>query len=253
MIAIDVSKAVNDITAQLGDLARNQVPFAASVALNRTAESVQKREVHEMKDVFNKPTPYTLSSTYIKRASKRELQATVGLKEFSGKGIPATKFLAPQITGGSRRMKRFEKALRAVGKLPEDYLAVPGSGAQLDAYGNIKPSQIVEILSYFRAFPEAGYRANMTDKTRARKAKGTKSKRGYAYFIGRPGRGRGPLGVWQRVSFGFGSALKPVLIFIRGAQYEQTLDFAFVATTTIEREFPEHFEAALRSAVATAR
>lgn len=252
MITVDVSKAVNDISEKLGHLARNQVPFAASVALNRTAQVVQKREVHEMKDVFDKPTPYTLSSTYIKRASKRDLEAIIGLKNFSGKGIPATDFLAAQITGGSRRLKRFELALRSVGKLPSNYFAVPGSGAQLDAYGNIKRSQIVEILSYFKAFPEAGYFANITDKTRKRKAKGTKSKRGYAYFIGRPGRS-GALGVWQRVSFGFGTALKPVLLFVERASYEPLFDFAFVATTTIEREFPQHFEAALASAIATAR
>lgn len=252
MITIDVTKAVGEISAKLGHLARNQMPFAASVALNRTVESVQKREIHEMKDVFNRPTPYTLASTYIKLSTKRDLEARVALKDFSGKGIPATKFLAPQIAGGSRRLKRFEKALRAVGRLPDDYFAVPGTGAQLDNYGNIKPSQIVEILSYFRAFPEAGYRANMTDKTRSRKAKGTKSKRGYSYFIGRPGR-RGALGVWQRVSFGFGTALKPVLIFVRGAQYQQLFDFEYVAATTIDREFPSHFEAALTAAVATAR
>lgn len=252
MLTVDVSKAVGELTDKLGKLAYAQMPYAASVALNRTAEEIQRREIHEMKDVFDRPTPWTLSGTFVKRASKANLQASVGLKDFAGKGIPASKFLAPQIAGGSRRLKRFEKALRSAGHLPEDFRAVPGSGAELDSYGNIKPSQIVQILSFLRAFPEAGYRANMTDKKRMRLARGTKSKRGFTYFIGRPG-GRAPLGVWQRIGFAGGTAVKPVLIFVRHAQYQAVFDFGYVATTTAERAFPSHFEAALADAVRTAR
>ena len=251
MLTIDVSKAVSDLGSQLDRLTREQIPFAASVALNNTADKILEREHHEMRDVFDRPTPWTLGSLFVKRSSKANLEAQVGLKDFAGKGIPATKFLPPQIIGGGRRLKRFEKALRAAGHLPEDFRAVPGSGAQLDAYGNIKPSQIVQIISFFRAFPEAGYRANMTDKKRNRLARGTRSKRGFTYFIGRPG-GRAPLGVWQRVQFGWGTAVKPVLIFVRHAQYRAIFDFEFVARTTAEREFPIEFARSFEAAVRTA-
>jgi hypothetical protein len=251
MITVDVSKTVAELTDKLGKFAYQQMPYAASVALNKTAEDMQRAEVHEMRDVFDRPTPYTLSSTYVKRSTKRDLRATVGLKDFSGKGIPATKFLAPQIAGGGRRLKRFERALRAAGHLPEDFRAVPGSGAKLDQYGNIMPSQIVQILSYFRAFPEAGYRANMTDKRKRTMARGGKGRLGFTYFIGRPG-DRLPLGVWQRSSMGrFG--IKPVLIFVREARYQALFDFEYVATTTAMRVFPMHFETALADAVRTAR
>jgi len=252
MITVDVSKTVAELTDKLGRLAYAQMPFAASVALNKTADDIQRAEVHEMRDVFDRPTPYTLSSTYVKRSTKATLQATVGLKDFSGKGIPATKFLAPQISGGGRRLKRFERALRAAGHLPEDFRAVPGNGAKLDQYGNILPSQITQILSYFRAFPEMGYRANMTEKRKRSMNKGSKRGMGYAYFIGRPG-DRLPLGVWQRFGFSRGSAIRPVLIFVRQAHYQALFDFEFVAQTTAMRAFPMHFETALTDAMRTAR
>jgi hypothetical protein len=252
MITVDVSKTIAELTDKLGKLAYSQMPYAASVALNKTAEDIQRAEVREMRDVFDRPTPYTLSSVYVKRSTKATLQATVGLKDFSGKGTPATKFLKSQITGGGRRLKKFERALRVAGHLPEDYRAVPGSGARLDQYGNIMPSQITQILSYFRAFPEMGYRANMTDKRRRALAKGSKRIQGFAYFIGRPG-DRLPLGVWQRFGFSRGSAIRPVLIFVRQAQYQALFDFEYVAQSTAQRAFPAHFEAALADAMRTAR
>lgn len=252
MLTVDVSATMAEMNAKLGDLTRRQFPYAAALALTRTAQEIQKREVHEMRDVFDRPTSYTLSSTFIKPATKAHLEATVGLKDFSGKGIPASKFLAAQITGGSRRLKRFERALKAVGHLPDDYRVVPGNGAQLDVHGNIKPSQIVQILSYFQAFPEAGYRANMSQRRRRRLARGTKVKQGFEYFIGRPG-DRLPLGVWQRTAFARGTAIKLVFMFVRQANYEAVFDFEHVAVTTATRAFLPNFRSALTEAMHTAR
>ena len=251
-LTVDVAATMADLNAKLGDLTRRQLPYASALALTRTVQEIQQREVHEMRDVFNRPTPYTLSSTFIKPATKSSLQATVGLKDFAGKGIPAAKFLAAQITGGARRLKRFERALRSAGHLPEDYRVVPGRGAELDSYGNIKPSQIVQILSYLRAFPEAGYRANMTDRRRKRLARGTKAKQGFTYFIGRPG-DRLPMGVWQRYAFARGSAVKPVFIFVRQAHYEAVFDFEYVAVSTAHSVFHRHLSSALAEAMRTAR
>lgn len=251
-ITVDVSKAVGDLSAKLGAFANRQVPYAAALALTRTAQDAQQAELREMRDVFDRPTPWTMSGTYVRPATRTNLQASVGLKDFAGKGIPAATFLAPQIAGGARRLKRFESALKAAGHLPDDFRVVPGSGAQLDAYGNIKPSQIVEILSYLRAFPEAGYRANMTDRRRQRLARGSKTKQGFTYFIGRPG-DRGPLGVWKRYAFARGTAVRPILIFVRQAYYRAVFDFEYVATTTATRAFPVQFETALAEAMRTAR
>lgn len=206
-----------------------------------------------MKDVFDRPTPYTLSSVFIKPSTKSSLTAVVGLKDQATKAIPASKFLQAQITGGPRRLKRYEVSLRAAGVLPPDYFTVPGKAAALDAYGNMATSQIIQILSYFRAFPEAGYRANSTEKTRARLARGTRKKMGVSYFVGSPGGGKLPLGIWMRVHSGFGQALRPILIFVQYAQYQPIFDFKYVAENVIKKEFSNELSRAFSEAVGTAK
>lgn len=230
-----------------------QIPFASARALTRTAQLVQAAEVHEISDVFRQPTPYTLSAVALRPATKESQSAYVWIKSDSAKGTPAEKYLSAEIEGGSRSLKRFELALRSVGALPDSYYAVPGSGAKVDSYGNMDRGQIVQILAFFKAFPEAGYRANITTAGRQRLAKGTKAKQGFAYFVGRPAGGKLPLGVWQRTSFAHGSSIRPVLIFVPSVLYEPIFDFYFVASTIITRNMDKEFRSALADAVASAR
>ncbi len=254
MINISVQHDFDKLTASLDDMAKNQVPFALARALNDTADAVQAAEVREMKDVFDRPTPTTLNAVYVKRATKGNLIAEIGLKNFAGKGIPATKYLAAEIDGGSRRLKRFEVALVRAGVMPEDMRAVPGEAAQMDAYGNMLGSQIVQILSFFKAFPELGYKANMSDKRRAQLAKGSKTRQGFAYFVGRPAGGKLPLGIWQRFQFARGSsAIKPVLIFVPHTIYQAVFDFGYVVQKTVDRTFPASFQQRMAEAMATAK
>ena len=172
MIQVKVH-GLESLKSKLASVPR-QIAYATAPALTRTAKAVEEKQKREMRDVFDRPTPYTLSSTYTKPATKGKLVAEVGLKNFASKATPAVKFLKAQVRGGSRRMKRYEKALQAVGAMPAGFRAVPGSAAQMDMYGNIKPSQIVQILSWFKAFPEMGYKANMSGKRRASLQKGSK-------------------------------------------------------------------------------
>lgn len=255
MIKIDVRMDIDRALQKLRDVTERQVPYATALALNKTADAVKDAEIKEMKDVFDRPTPITLDSLFVKRATKYQLTATVGIKDFMGKGTPASKWLAAQIKGGSRHLKKFEKALQSVGALPPGYFVVPGSACKLDQYGNIPGSLITQLLSYFNAFPEMGYRANMTAKRRALLAKGSAKKgtQGVVYFVGQPAGGKLPLGIWARYTFHAGSAIKPVLIFVRHAQFQKLFDFEYVARKTVEKEFPAQFRAAIAEAMRTAR
>lgn len=229
----------------------SQIPFATSLAINRTAGRVKDAEYKEMVDVFDRPTPYTLNSLYVLPSTKQDLRAVVALKDqgAAGKGTAADKYLTPEIKGGGRVLKRFERAFRAAGVLPDGYYIVPGAGAPLDAYGNVPPSFIVKILSYFKAFGEQGYHANIRDKRRAK----LKSQ-GIEYFASKdgvgPAGGKLPPGVWMRVShatggaFGGSSSLKPIFIFVKSVLYPQRFDFQYVAQQTIAREFPDQMKAA---------
>src|SRR6185369_12985592 len=97
MIGIKVDiKGLDAVRARVAGLGK-QVRFAAAVALTKTAKAVEVAEKHEMSDVFDRPTPNTINSTYVKPATRQTLTAEVGIKNFAGKGIAASKYLAAQI------------------------------------------------------------------------------------------------------------------------------------------------------------
>jgi hypothetical protein len=249
MISINISSDIDKLTGSLTDMARKQIPYATARALTETAKLVKKAEEREIIRVFDRPTPYTQRSIYFKPANKHTLSARVWLKDDTSKGTPATKYLSPQIYGGQRTTKRFERALQRAGYLPAGWYAVPGAGAKMDRYGNMASSQIVQILSGLKAFGEEGYLANRT-------AASAKRKRNQAEFFAiKPGQRHGGLvpGVWQRHRFAHGSAVKPVLIFVSGATYQIRFKFADVAKRMAEREFGAQFQSSLAQALATAR
>lgn len=240
-----------------------QLRFATVSAINNLAFEARELEQREMLDVFDRPKPFTLKSVRVIKASREQEQIAARM-EIDNMGTesdtPAAKYLRAQVSGGGhRRLKRFERALRSVGVLPPDMYAIPASGARLDAYGNISPGQIIQILSYFRAFPDVGFRSNMTDKGRARLAAKRSRKNaaaGISYFVGRPGGSRSnsyPEGVWQRTHFAHGSSLKPVLIFVKSVKYEDIFDFGYVAEQAARKRLPALFAEAVGKAMATAR
>lgn len=251
MATINVSANVDQASKQLNAI-RKQIPFAASLAINNTARKVKEKEEHEIRDVFDRPTSYIQNSIFVKPSNKRNLTATVGIKDFTVKGNPATKILKAEISGGARRLKRYEVLLRSVGALPSGYYTVPGAAAEIDQNGNMKRSQLNKIVSYFKAFPEAGYKANSTDKTRARLAKGSKSRYGVEYFVGKVGQ-KQQLGIWQRLIGGLGARVRPVLIFVQSNNYEAVFDFEFVAVNTVKKEFDREFQVAVQRAIGSAR
>lgn len=250
MITVNIKHNIDEVVRELGPMIKAQVSYASRKAVTKTAEDVRQAQIHEMRDVFDRPTPYTLSAVENRLIKSDPPTARVWLKDFAGKGTPASKYLLTQIKGGARPIKRFESALIAAKVMPAGMIAVPASGAKFDAYGNMDRGQIVQILAYFRAFPEQGYKANMTWKTRQRLQRGTKKRVGFSYFVGAPADGKLPLGVWQRTTFAIGSAIKPVLLFADAAYYGPIFKFEYVARTTIARVFNGHFKAAMLEAKA---
>lgn len=256
MIKITPSPALR---AEVTRLARmtGQLEFAAALALTRTAQAVKAGLESEIDRVFDRPTRWTRGALFLQSAKKNRLEAKVWIKDGWGwKTTAPERWLRPQIYGGQREMKRFERALVARGIMPAGMYAIPASGAQLDAHGNMSRGQIVQIMSYFGAFGEQGYRANMTDKRKANlaKARGGKNARaGMAYFaLQKPHGGLKP-GVYQRLFLAHGRAVRPVLVFVKRAQYQQRLNFFGIGRRVADERLPDEFKKALAQALATAR
>lgn len=255
MIQISVKSDLEATVSQWARVAGDQMPYATAVALTRTAKAAKGEIERQLPSLIDRPTPYTMKGFRLYPATKLKLVAEVDFRVAMGRGTSARDYLAPLVYGGERKLKAFEMSLQRTGLLPSGYAALPGSAAKLDAYGNMSRGQIVQILSYFKAFGEQGYSANMTDKKRSSLAKGSKrtGARGFAYFIGRPGNGRLPLGVWQRISFGAaGSAIKPVIIFVAKPSYSPQLDVPGIAKRVIAERFATELQRSVAEAMRTA-
>lgn len=254
MMKFGVTSDLVSRTSAWSEAARAQAPFATAVALTRTAQDGKRAVESALPAVLDRPTPYTMGGFRLWPATKIKLRAEVDFRDSFGKGSHARDYLAPQVFGGERKAKAFERSLQRVGLLPVGMAAVPGSAAKLDAYGNMARGQIVQLLSYLRAFGEQGYRANITAKRKDALAAGGKGKRGVAYFVGRPGGGRQPLGIWQRDDFGaLGSSIKPVVLFVKAPTYRKRLDVKGITDRVITERFPVHLTTSMQQAMRSAR
>jgi hypothetical protein len=253
MLAIKLRTNLDQFRKGLSDAHQRQVPFARVTAVNIIGRGVQADIVASMKATFDRPTRWTLNATYFKPAHKADMTAFVGIREFAGKGTPAWKYLGPQMEGGPRRQKRFEKAI-AFNVPNAPAFALPASGARLNAFGNISTGQINQILSGLGA--QSDYTANTTARSSARRNKKTglihpKSRLGLsAYFIEKSTAGK-PIGVYQLVSKG---KVVPVLNFVDHAPtYNAIWPIGEIVLTSIRKHRVGAFEKAWAQALATAR
>ena len=226
----DFSKALQLIKQLKGVEMRR----ALANALNDAAYEARKTIQMEMDSSFDRVTPYIRKSVFVTLASADKLTATIEPRYLGGKGVDPQQVLEASIFGGSRKVKRSETAFRKAGILPAGFSIVPGQACPLDQYGNVKGAFIVQLITYFQAAGEQGYKANMTDKRKAKLANagrsaGYKSINGVVYFVAY-GRLRGGRtshlapGIWAK-SGTHGSNVQPILMFVRQPNYIKRLDF----------------------------
>lgn len=237
-----------------------QAQKSCAIALSMTAKhDIKPRIQAEMKRVFDNPTRYTLNSLWIKYAQVSDLTAAVWFKEPDRMG---QHYLVPQVEGGSRKLKGFERALG-------NKEFVPGRGARLNAYGNISTGQIRQFLSVLgKAEHVLGYSANITERSRKRNTK----ERDYVLITKR--HGNLYPGIYKRyqTSRGFGAktkatfkdrsktyqrgrvkkvirarGLKAIMIEGRtGHAIKPRFDFYGIATQTFHRNFAPRFWATVK-------
>lgn len=247
-------KELDSTMAQLSSRVEKQARYAAMVSINRVAWLATEATKSEMRKVFDRPTPWVIGGVRYKKATRDYLRAVIDLDFWGNKqGVAVEQVLKAEIFGGSRQKKRHEIALERVGILPPGMVVIPGSAAKLDAYGNMQAGQINQIISFFQAFGQQGYQANMSDKRKASIARGGKKQQGFTYFALRQKRGKLLPGVYQRIDFAHGSAVKPVMIFVSRATYRQRLDFYGIAQRVVDANLRPEFDKAMAEALRTAR
>lgn len=243
---VSASANTEAIAKALDKTATEQIPFATANALTAIAKLVQSGVKTVMKQRLDRPTAFTMNSLYIKAALKKKPEARVWFKDYASKGTPAAKYMAPEVHGGARGAKRFEKALIARGIMGDGQFAIPGSGAPLDQYGNVPRGLYVKVLSGLKAFGQQGYDANATNSSRS-KRKGNAQRYFVATIDGTPG-------IWERVKSGFGEGVKPLFVFTDSEpKYRVRIPFFKIAENIHKANYEREFTYALTQAIKTAK
>lgn len=253
-----------------------QMRFAAALMLTRLAQATRNDMTQQMREkIQGGPTSYTLRAMNWTKATRDNLTARVFLRtDAPSKGNPWAKVLAHLFAGGSRNWKKMEGAFLKAGILLPGYRMVAAANSwanPLDIYGNPKAALITRMISYFGAFGETGYRANMTAKSKARLAKKRRGASGYVtiqgvqYFVSR---GRGtwqgagawrngrvqnlPAGIWAKRGT-HGADVAPVFLFVKGAWYRQMFDLHGTAEKIVDKNASREFQSALHNSLRTAK
>lgn len=244
-IEFNVRDELSRALAQFTQLRTRDLPFVCATAINMTMKQVKADMRSEMERIFDAPTPFTLNSlqTY-PFATKEELTAVLRFRDFAGKGTPAGKYLAPEIYGGARRQKSFEKALSNAGLLPAGMFAVPAKpggpaneGAPLDQYGNIKGSYLNRMLSYLRANRDSTQNRSQTSKRR-------RSRAAQWFVINTEGKGL-PMGIYERKA----GVAHMVIKYVRAPMYPVRFKFGEVAQASAAKHFPANIDKAANIAI----
>jgi hypothetical protein len=248
--------SARNAAVEMRSLVGSTVPLVTAKALTFTAQRAQADIKAEMPRVFQGgATPYTLNSTRIETATATNLVARVAVKDrSSNNGTLPEDYLLPQVDGGRRKEKRFERNMRYAGVLAAGRRAVLGRSVPsnlLTPQGNLKRGEMQRILTATRTAFDPAQR-----KTASKRSK--KSARNAPYFVGGLDRvsivggelavkkGAMAPGVYRRQP---GGGIVPVLVFVRKAPtYRPRLDFTGIAQRTAEREFARTFQRLLAAA-----
>jgi hypothetical protein len=242
------------------DTSVRQAQYSAMVAVNKSAEIAKEEVRKEMRRVFDRPTPWFMNSLRVKAARDRSKPvAELAYKDAwsnSAGEVGGRTMVQPHVDGGNRHYKGMEVRLNRIGILPNGWNTVPGGAAKLDANGNMSPGQISQLLNVLGSYTESGFnKANINTRKRLAKGNAKKNVYGFTYWVnpvgGMQGRHLQP-GVYQRVTTGFGTSLKPILIFVKQAKYKSRLNFYGIAQGAFSKAYPDQFSTAFDQAMRTA-
>jgi hypothetical protein len=158
-IEFDVDALIGKVDALRGA----QLPYAGNQALKQLGFQLRGELQREMRDKFENPVPFTISSP---RYRVDGLELTVSISKDGAKGQDPARYLFPVTAegggvGGGKPayITRFTRAVRALGVVDASYYAIPflkGRGVRLNAYGNMSPGQYQQVLQGLRTGTGAG-------------------------------------------------------------------------------------------------
>jgi hypothetical protein len=134
-------------TTGIDNLLRNgskEMARALEIAMDKTVRQAKDDITAEIPKAFNSPTPYTKNSVRHTPTRNHNFIASVELKNPYRNGAPMRDhYLAPQVDGGQRRAKGFERGIGHQLVLSN----LPSTRKLLNDYGNLPVAQVKRILA----------------------------------------------------------------------------------------------------------
>lgn len=204
---ISIENNIKEVTRGLTKIQRKQIPFAASLALNKVAYQANTAIKKQAKYQLHKPTNWTLAGFLYDKSTKKNLHVVLyaagAQKGKKGRLADRNKYLIYQVEGGTR--------------FPDGRaIIVPTKHTRLNKHGNI---------------PRATLKKFVENKKK--------------YFSGKP-RGRSNetnAGVYERMGRGGRKSIKKVASFVNYARYtDKRLDYYGVIEKVVNRRFKAIFE-----------
>jgi hypothetical protein len=231
---ISISTTLNQLKGQLEGLSARRIDSITAAALTATAAESRKMFRSEAIRTLDRPTNYTLNSTYINRATASKLTSEVGFKSSEGRLGPG-KYLGSVVSGIDRNDKGLEVALKAFGVMPLSWRALPGPGARIDANGNMSRAQVKEIIEAMRSYKALGYQAASQVQTTKR----GNVKKQNQYFAVAPGGRLGP-GIYVRQGSG-NRKISRVINFVESVSYKKIFEIDTIVGDVINARFGSLF------------
>lgn len=247
MYSVDFKSTIPQLNAKMAKLAYKQLPFAASVALNKTAKQLLAYNKLQMKRRFKNPVPYTLNAFRVERSTKTNLMAGVVIKDKPG----GKHYLPIQTTGGARGKKGVEKMLDKRIAYPGIVQAVIPTSREAGGKNGqaIVMSRINKVLAGLGAsYSTSAYTRNAQ---RAAESKRNLAKRPVRYFVAEPTKGRNKSGGIYRVNGKKGKPQKLYHILDYRPQYQAKLPFKEYMTKVAIVRFPKNFNRSFKDALKT--
>jgi hypothetical protein len=237
--AISVSIDIDEAQRYLSAIEKQQFPFACARALTMTARDAKVHVQKQLPRIFDRPTPFTVNSLYSSYATKKNLYAEVGYREWATKGTPAYKYLSPNVYGLDRPQKASERLLERRGLIPRGSRLVATKAVSKNQYGNVPGGMYTRILSGLGAHTQAGFTAN------SRRG----SKNAKRYFIGTPRGGTRPAGIYER----FKGHIKPLFFIESKAHYRPMFHIQDLVEQAVAKAWVWNFDTSMKIALDNAK
>jgi hypothetical protein len=238
-----------DIPAKAGKLALLtdlQFRFAVAQAMTDAAKAGDRKIRSDMSRYIDRPTPFTVNSTYVSFANPNRMRAEVGFKQFAAKGTPAGKYLSAMARGGDRSHKRSETILRLAGAIDPDQYITPSkeNGWAGDPYGNVPRGTYTMMISQLKAFGGSLSYLNASNSKRSQR----KRARAGQFFMSRSGRAilyRSPGGGRDNTETAF-------MVLDQAPNHERRFPIVKLLNEEVAREYPRLIMSSLQRELARA-